>query len=34
MHHEINKSRYQQGLCMRISTSEKPNAHGLSAYFT
>jgi len=29
MHQEINKSRYQQGLCMRISTSTKPNAHAL-----
>jgi len=27
MHQEINKSRHQQGLCMRISASRKPNAH-------
>jgi len=29
MHQEINKSRHQQGLCMRISASKKPNAHAL-----
>jgi len=29
MHQEINKSRHQQGLCMRISASEKPNAQAL-----
>jgi len=27
MHQKINKSRHQQGLCMRISTNEKPNEH-------
>jgi len=26
---EINKSRHQQGLCMRISASKKSNAHAL-----
>jgi len=26
MHQEINKSRRQQGLCVRISASKKPNA--------
>ena len=26
---EINKSRHQQCLCMRISASKKPNAHHL-----
>jgi len=34
MHQEINKFRHQQGLCMRISASKKPNAHALHAYFT
>jgi len=34
MHEEINKSRYQQGLCMRISASKNPNVHPLQAYFT
>jgi len=29
MHQEINKSRNQQGLCMRISASKEPNAHSL-----
>jgi len=29
MPQEINKSRHQQGLCMRISASKKPNAHAL-----
>jgi len=29
MHQVINKSRHQQGLCMRISASKKPNTHGL-----
>jgi len=29
MHQEINNSRHQQGLCMRASASEKPNAHAL-----
>jgi len=29
MHQEINKSRHQQGLCMRISASKKPNARVL-----
>jgi len=29
MHQEINKSRHQQGLYMRISASKKPNAHAL-----
>jgi len=29
VHQEINKSRHQQGLCMRISASNKPNAHAL-----
>jgi len=29
MHQEISKSRRQQGLCKRISASEKPNAHAL-----
>jgi len=29
MHQEINKSRHQQGLWMRISASKKPNAHVL-----
>jgi len=29
MHQEINKSRLQQGLCMRISASKQPNAHAL-----
>jgi len=29
MHQEINKSKHQQGLCMRISASKKPNAHAL-----
>jgi len=27
MHQEINKTRQQQGFCMRISASKKPNAH-------
>jgi len=34
MHQEINKFRHQQGLCMRISASKKPNAHAFSASFT
>jgi len=25
----IHQSRHQQGLCMRISVGEKPNAHAL-----
>jgi len=29
MHQEINKSSHQQGLCMRILASKKPNAHAL-----
>ena len=29
MHQEINKSRHQQGLCMRIAASKKPNANAL-----
>jgi len=29
MHQEINKSRHQQGLCMRITASKKPNVHAL-----
>jgi len=33
MRQEINKSRHQQGLCMRTSASKKPNAHALQAYF-
>jgi len=33
MHQEINKSRHQQGLCMHISASKKPNAQALQAYF-
>jgi len=34
MHQEINKSRHQQGLCMRISASIKPNPHAFKATFT
>jgi len=34
MYQEINKSRHQRGLCMRISASKKPNAHALLPYFT
>jgi len=34
MHQEINKSRHQQGLYMRILASKKPNAQALHAYFT
>jgi len=34
MHQEINKSKHQQGLCMHISASKKPNAHTLYACFT
>jgi len=34
MHQVINKSRHQQGLCRRISASDKPNAHALQAFFT
>jgi len=29
MHQEINKSRHQQGLCMRILANKKPNAPAL-----
>jgi len=29
MHQEINKSRHQQGLCMRISASKKSSARAL-----
>jgi len=29
MHQEINKSRHQEGLCLRISASKEPNAHAL-----
>jgi len=29
VHQEIDKSRHQRGLCMRISASKKPNAHAL-----
>jgi len=29
MHQEIIKSKHQQGLCMRISAIEEPNAHAL-----
>jgi len=29
MHQEINKSRHQQGSCMRITASKEPNAHAL-----
>jgi len=29
MHQDINKSRHQQGFCMRFSASKKPNAHAL-----
>jgi len=29
-----SQSRHQQGLCMRISASKKPNAHALLPYFT
>jgi len=29
MYQEINKSRHKQGLSMRISASEKTNAHAL-----
>jgi len=34
MHQEINKSRHQQRLFMRISASRKPNAHALWAYYS
>jgi len=34
MHQEINKSRHQKSLLMRISASKKPNAHALQAHFT
>jgi len=29
MHQDINNSRHQQGLCICVSASEKPNAHAL-----
>jgi len=29
MHQEIKQSRHQQGLCMRISASKKPNVQAL-----
>jgi len=29
MHQEINKSKHQRGLSMRILASEKPKAHAL-----
>jgi len=31
---EINESRHQKGLCMRISASKKHNAHAFLAKFT
>jgi len=34
MHQEISKSRHQKGLCMRISASEKHDAHAFQAKFT
>jgi len=34
MHQEIKKSRHQQGLCMHISASKKPNVYALKAYST
>jgi len=34
MHREINKSRHQKSLCMRISASEKHDALALQARFT
>jgi len=33
-HASGDQSRHQQGLCMRISASKKPNAYALYAYFT
>jgi len=33
MHQEINKSRHQQVLCMRISASKKHNAHAFISIF-
>jgi len=29
MHQDINRYIHQQGLCMCISSSKKPNAHAL-----
>jgi len=34
MHQEINKSRRQKGLCMRISASSKHGARTFQAKFT
>jgi len=34
MHQEINKTRHQKGLYMRISASYKNDAHGFQAKFT